>query len=489
MDIKARAVLSAFVPLAVAVSVMGEQKTVPGFVTVPPSAELRLLSAQAPDEECSISRHWEADTVLGYSTTYATGERTVTYFDPSVCWSFPLVYPFEITGFSFTLMDPPNIYDPRIYKWPVHLDVVVFDLYSSADSCLGPGNELYRVSLVCDSASYAYPSIGRVDFPELVCVDRQFFVGVEYTDTYTGLLPSVLFDVSSNPDLCHIFQYFMDDWYGWYYFWPDPNNMPGFPFFYVHGEPLSQSCLPDGDFDGVPDDVDNCPGVANPGQEDFNANGIGDACDPDDDGDGVPDITDNCQFTANPDQANFDGDSEGDACDPDDDNDGVDDVSDNCARLSNPDQVDTDGDSLGDPCDNCPHAANLNQRDYDFDGEGDVCDDDDDNDGISDGVDNCLLAYNPGQEDSNSDGIGDACSCVGTTGNVNCDLSGEVTLGDVMMLVDHLFINGIPLCSMLEADVDQSGGLAPIDDDITLGDVMLLVDHLFISNAPLPACL
>ena len=52
MDIKARAVLSAIVTMAVAVSVMGEQETVPGFATVPPSTELRLLSAQAPDEEC-----------------------------------------------------------------------------------------------------------------------------------------------------------------------------------------------------------------------------------------------------------------------------------------------------------------------------------------------------------------------------------------------------------------------------------------------------
>jgi len=41
----------------------------------------------------------------------------------------------------------------------------------------------------------------------------------------------------------------------------------------------SESTLPDTDNDGVPDACDNCPLVANPGQEDGNENGVGDACD------------------------------------------------------------------------------------------------------------------------------------------------------------------------------------------------------------------
>lgn len=54
---------------------------------------------------------------------------------------------------------------------------------------------------------------------------------------------------------------------------------------------------PDGDGDGVPDNVDNCPLVANPSQANFDNDALGDACDNDTDNDGKANAHDQCDFT------------------------------------------------------------------------------------------------------------------------------------------------------------------------------------------------
>ncbi|MCB9620224.1 MAG: S8 family serine peptidase [Sandaracinus sp.] len=124
------------------------------------------------------------------------------------------------------------------------------------------------------------------------------------------------------------------------------------------------------------------------------------------DRDGVYDDVDNCPEVANPDQADVDRDGEGNACSA-------------CGDVG-----DTDGDDRCDDVDVCPAVAD-DGTDSDMDGRGDACDpcafdpdDDVDGDGLCADVDNCPEVANPDQADANGDGRGDACKKKGGCG---CD--------------------------------------------------------------------
>jgi subtilisin family serine protease len=72
----------------------------------------------------------------------------------------------------------------------------------------------------------------------------------------------------------------------------------------------------DVDGDGLLDSCDSCPAVADPGQEDTDADGVGDACNgaADPDGDEWADAFDVCPGVFDPAQADANGDGRGDAC-------------------------------------------------------------------------------------------------------------------------------------------------------------------------------
>ncbi|MBU4483786.1 thrombospondin type 3 repeat-containing protein, partial [bacterium] len=111
------------------------------------------------------------------------------------------------------------------------------------------------------------------------------------------------------------------------------------------GDKVGDACEDiDADNDGVPDQVDNCPGPgeenSNAGQEDSDMDGLGNVCD-------------NCPYKENKDQVDSDGDKIGDLCEADKDSDGIEDDKDNCVDVPNADQKDDDSDSIGNECDIC----------------------------------------------------------------------------------------------------------------------------------------
>jgi len=152
----------------------------------------------------------------------------------------------------------------------------------------------------------------------------------------------------------------------------------------------------DMDGDGIPDDIDQCPELA----EDFDGFEDDDGCpDYDNDADGVPDAMDQCPNEPE-DLDDFEDD---DGCpDPDNDRDGILDENDACPDVwglpsQDPSKhgcpvLDRDSDGIPDDLDQCPDEPEDKDGFQDEDGCPDL---DNDGDGIPDAQDQCPLIPGP----------------------------------------------------------------------------------------------
>jgi len=273
--------------------------------------------------------------------------------------------------------------------------------------------------------------------------------------------------------------------------------VPGTYYFQVgsFGEgnlTFTLNAIPDADFDGIPDQSDNCPytqngpnqtqviGVGNqfdndgdgvPGTEPpYGANWGGDACDFDDDNDGIPDTADAfCPFLPE----DFDEFQDGDGCpDSDNDLDGVLDAADQGQMCFDPNA------SLFCPIQTCRNVA----EDFDAFKDLDGCPEpDNDNDGFADASDQCPGANlhtgvdgmlgspeddnHNGKLDPGGAGLGEDSGGSGGDGN------GVLTTDDVFQLMfeDYDTVLDIDGCHDSPGDDRDGDGYTDEDEVLKIG--------------------
>ncbi len=250
------------------------------------------------------------------------------------------------------------------------------------------GELVYRISTESDRVSFWYLlAVGTTDGHQ-----GYYDVSIDGVSVLDGRVPAALyssggtgwiyFEITGLDETEHLFEWTLID-----------RDYYTSSWLFIDDVTFAPVALPDDDGDGVPDDLDICPGGDD--NVDADADGLPDACDGcpvdaenDADVDGLCESDDNCPVDNNPDQLDNDQDGGGDACDDDDDNDGVD-----------------------DDIDNCPFDANGDQSDLDSDGAGDACDADSDGDGVLDNDDACVPSAPDDVVDETGCSIDDLCPC------------------------------------------------------------------------------
>jgi hypothetical protein len=249
---------------------------------------------------------------------------------------------FSSYGTTFTPFSPPSLFSP----FGSTITVVDFQVPGSSTPALTRGFGAVFANSTSHSRIQLLDAGGDVIRSQAAPVGEVAFVGVSFDTPRVSQVRITSGD--HTPDSSATDETALDN--------------------FIFGEPQA-----DQDRDGVPSTTDNCPDVANAGQDDLDSDDIGDACDEDVDGDGVPNTRDAFPLDKR-ESSDSDGDGIGDKADTDDDNDGVPDK-DEGKRGTNQRSADTDGDGVDDGLDNCPINPNPDQADSDGDKRGDACED------------------------------------------------------------------------------------------------------------------
>jgi hypothetical protein len=215
--------------LLLAMSLTATAGEKPRATAIPEGQIFKIPAPEGAKDACALNK---AGAASYYFSGFVLDDANVTFYNPVTC-GFTPTYPFEITGFSFTL------YNDGSMVWPVVMDVVVYDMAVAGDSCAGPGAELCRMTVTCDAATFGYPTYGTVAFATPCCVNGPFYAGVQYKDPGAGPFPSVLYDAAT-PDTCDNWFFYQGAWTEWYNAWTQPG--PGYPLFIVYGETNSPNC-------------------------------------------------------------------------------------------------------------------------------------------------------------------------------------------------------------------------------------------------------
>ena len=149
------------------------------------------------------------------------GDKVAVYFDPSEC-GYPNNYPFQLSHVDLVFYD---------FAGMCSVDVQLSVEVVCPDICDGPGIEIYKSPFY--TVTRFYPLVETIFLSDTVCLDKPFFLNVEYASDYPiYTMPSLAFDAQM-VDTCYQWLWLgQPSWWEWYDIW---QVVPGWALVRVAG--------------------------------------------------------------------------------------------------------------------------------------------------------------------------------------------------------------------------------------------------------------